>query len=75
MKKTAKKRLNNEKIEIVMLDHKDVPSREGCIKIIVEEPSTEMAAQGQEIVCYNRKGYPVSGKEFDVASVGTTTRV
>lgn len=57
---TQKKILN-----IVMLGHKRIPSREGGIEIVVEELSTRMVRLGHQVTCYNRKGHHVSGSEFD----------
>lgn len=54
-----------EKLNICMLGHKRVPSREGGIEIVVEELSTRMVALGHELTCYNRGGHHVSGQEFD----------
>lgn len=48
-----------------MIGHKRIPSREGGIEIVVEELATRMVALGHEVICYNRKGHHVSGKEFD----------
>ena len=59
----AKKQMN-----IVMLGHKRIPSREGGIEIVVEELSTRMAAAGHRVTCLNRAGNHVSGKEFDAAA-------
>ena len=56
----ADKRLN-----IAMVGHKRIPSREGGIEIVVEELSTRMAKLGHHVTCYNRAGHHVSGKEFD----------
>lgn len=55
----ARKQLN-----ICMLGHKRIPSREGGIEIVVEELSTRMAALGHRVTCLNRAGKHVSGKEF-----------
>ena len=52
-------------LNIAMLGHKRIPSREGGVEIVVEELSTRMAAVGHAVTCYNRKGHHVSGKEFD----------
>ncbi len=52
-------------MNIAMLGHKRIPSREGGIEIVVEELSTRMAARGHAVTCYNRKGHHVSGREFD----------
>ena len=54
--------------KIAMFGHKRIPSREGGVEIVVEELSTRMAALGYEVVCYNRGGHHVSGRQFDSAS-------
>lgn len=56
----AEKRLN-----IAMLGHKRIPSREGGIEIVVEELSTRMVQRGYKVTCFNRKGHHVSGSQFD----------
>lgn len=61
---SEKKQLN-----IVMLGHKRIPSREGGIEIVVEELATRMAAAGHRVTCLNRAGKHVSGKEFDAADL------
>lgn len=48
-----------------MIGHKRIPSREGGIEIVVEELATRMAARGNRVVAYNRKGHNVAGAEFD----------
>ena len=53
------------KLNIAMLGHKRIPSREGGIEIVVEELSTRMVKAGHSVTCYNRAGHHVSGKEFD----------
>lgn len=53
------------KLKIAMLGHKRIPSREGGVEIVVEELSARMVQLGNQIVCYNRSGHHVSGKEFD----------
>lgn len=53
------------KMNIAMLGHKRIPSREGGIEIVVEELSTRMVNAGHSVTCYNRSGHHVSGKEFD----------
>lgn len=53
------------KRKVIMLGHKRIPSREGGIEIVVEELSTRMVALGYDVICYNRAGHHVSGKEFD----------
>ncbi len=51
-------------MKIAMLGHKRIPSREGGVEIVVEELAVRMAALGNEVVCYNRRGKHVSGEEF-----------
>ena len=59
--------VENEKcLKIAMLGHKRIPSREGGIEIVVEELATRMVARGHMVVCYNRKGHHVAGKDFNV---------
>lgn len=60
---------NNQALNIAMLGHKRIPSREGGIEIVVEELSTRMAALGHKVTCYNRSGHHVSGKEYDTKSI------
>lgn len=60
----SKKQLN-----IAMLGHKRIPSREGGVEVVVTELSTRMAAQGHAVTCYNRSGHHVSGKEFDAQTL------
>ncbi|WP_288230174.1 glycosyltransferase family 4 protein [uncultured Faecalicoccus sp.] len=54
-----------DKLNIAMLGHKRIPSREGGIEIVVEELSTRMVKLGHKVTCFNRKGHHVSGSEFD----------
>ncbi len=54
-----------KKLKIAMLGHKRIPSREGGIEIVVEELASRMVRRGHEVVCLNRAGHHVSGKEFD----------
>ena len=55
----------DDKLNMAMLGHKRIPSREGGIEVVVEELSTRMAALGHHVTCYNRSGHHISGKEFD----------
>ena len=57
-----------QKLNIAMLGHKRIPSREGGVEIVVEELCTRMVQLGHRVCCYNRKGHHVSGSEFDGAS-------
>lgn len=52
-------------MNIAMIGHKRIPSREGGIEIVVEELSVRLAQQGHKVTAYNRKGHHVSGKEFE----------
>lgn len=54
------------KLNIAMLGHKRIPSREGGIEVVVEELSTRMAAMGHDVTCFNRSGNHVGGKEFNM---------
>lgn len=54
-----------EKMNIAMLGHKRIPSREGGVEVVVEELSTRMVSQGHSVTCYNRGGHHVGGSEFD----------
>jgi glycosyltransferase involved in cell wall biosynthesis len=56
---------NKKSLRIAMLGHKRIPSREGGVEVVVEELAARMANDGHEVVCYNRRGHHVSGKEFD----------
>lgn len=57
--------MKNNKLNIAMLGHKRIPSREGGVEIVVEELSTRMVKLGHQVTCFNRKGHHVSGSEFD----------
>jgi glycosyltransferase involved in cell wall biosynthesis len=61
--------IEKKQLNIVMLGHKRIPSREGGIEIVVEELSTRMVAAGHKVTCLNRAGKHVSGKEFDAADL------
>ncbi len=58
------------KLNIAMLGHKRIPSREGGVEIVVEELCTRMVQLGHKVCCYSRKGHHVSGAEFDGTSSG-----
>lgn len=57
-------RQKSDRLKVVMLGHKRIPSREGGIEVVVEELSTRMAALGCDVTCFNRRGDHISGKEF-----------
>ena len=52
-------------MKIAMIGHKRIPSREGGVEIVVEELSTRMAKKGHEVICYNRGGKHIAGKEYN----------
>ena len=56
---------HKKSLNIAMLGHKRIPSREGGIEIVVEELTTRMVTLGHKVTCYNRSGHHVSGKDFD----------
>ena len=58
-----------KKLNIAMLGHKRIPSREGGIEIVVEELSTRMVKKGHRVTCFNRRGHHVSGKKFDTGNL------
>jgi glycosyltransferase involved in cell wall biosynthesis len=65
MSKRAGNTGNKDFINIAMLGHKRIPSREGGIEVVVEELGVRMAQKGHKVTCYNRRGHHVSGKIFD----------
>ncbi len=71
MKKNNQKTSIDKKINIAMLGHKRIPSREGGIEVVVEELSVRMAALGHHVTCYNRGGHHVSGKSYDTKNVNS----
>ena len=52
-------------INIAMIGHKRVPSREGGVEVVVEELSSRLVNLGYNVTCYNRIGHHVSGKKYD----------
>lgn len=59
------KELNQLQLNIAMIGHKRIPSREGGVEVVVEELSTRLVKMGNKVTVYSRKGQHVSGKEFD----------
>lgn len=49
------------KLNIAMLGHKHVLSREGGIEIVVNELATRMVKRGHAVTCYDRHTHHVSG--------------
>lgn len=56
-------------MNIAMLGHKRIPSREGGVEIVVDELSKRMAERGHSVTAYNRMGGHVSGKEYGTADL------
>ncbi len=56
---------DKDKLNIAMLGHKRIPSREGGVEVVVEELSVRMAALGHQVTCLNRSGHHVAGEEYD----------
>lgn len=55
---------HSKELNIAMIGHKRIPSREGGIEIVVKELATRMVQLGHKITVYNRSGNHVSGVEF-----------
>lgn len=63
--------VEDRKLNIAMLGHKRIPSREGGVEVVVEELSVRMAKAGHNVTCLNRSGHHVAGEEYD-AIVGNS---
>lgn len=50
-------------MKIAMFGHKQIPSREGGVEIVVEELATGMVERGHSVTCYNRKSKRVRGQK------------
>lgn len=61
----SKKSGKDKSLNIAVLGHKRIPSREGGIEVVVEELSTRMVREGNQVTCYNRMGHHTAGAEFD----------
>jgi glycosyltransferase involved in cell wall biosynthesis len=46
--------MESKRLKIAMIGHKDFPSREGGIEVVVEELAVRMANLGHEVTMYNR---------------------
>ena len=62
------KPLEKAKLNIAMLGHKRIPSREGGVEVVVEELATRMVQRGHNVTCFNRSGHHVSGAEYETSS-------
>ena len=60
---------HDKQLNIAMLGHKRIPSREGGIEVVVEELSKRMVQKNHHVTCFNRKGHNVAGDEYDIASL------
>ena len=56
-----------QQLNIAMLGHKRIPSREGGVEIVVEELCARMVQLGHRVTCYNRRGRHIAGRAFDAA--------
>lgn len=65
MKRFMKTKKTTESLNIAMIGHKRIPSREGGVEVVVEELSKRMVKKGHFVTAYSRKGKHVSGKEFN----------
>ena len=54
-----------KELNIAMLGHKHMLSREGGIEIVVNELATRMVSRGLNVTCYDRSGHHVSGGTID----------
>ena len=62
--------MGKRKFRIAMIGQKRIPSREGGVEVVVNELSNRFVKMGYAVDAYNRSGYHVSGKEFDVGENG-----
>ena len=53
---------DNNSLNIAMLGHKHMLSREGGVEIVVYELATRLSARGHQVVCYDRSTQHVSGE-------------
>lgn len=57
--------LDKDFLNIAMLGHKHMLSREGGVEIVVCELATRLSYRGHHVVCYDRSSSHVSGGEVD----------
>ena len=50
-------------LNIAMIGHKRIPSREGGIEIVVEALAVRMVERGNNVTAYNRRGHHISGRK------------
>lgn len=53
----------SRELNIAMLGHKRIPSREGGVEVVVEELAKRMVNHGNNVTVYNRKGAHVANGE------------
>lgn len=63
------KEKENNYLNIAMLGHKYVPSREGGVEVVVEELSTRIVERGHRVTCFNRTRHKVAGREHSKANL------
>lgn len=61
--------MSKKELNIAMLGHKRIPSREGGVEIVVEELSTRMVEKGNNVTCYNRSGKHALDKNQKIEEV------
>ena len=52
-------------MNIVMIGHKSIPSRQGGVEIVVDKLATELAARGHDVEAYNRRLYKRGTSEYE----------
>lgn len=52
-------------MKIAMIGHKRIPSREGGVEVVVQELSTRLVKDGNQVDAYNRKGKNVQDSNAD----------
>ena len=57
--------MSDKSLNIAMLGHKHMLSREGGIEIVVKELATRMAAKGHKVTVYDRHTRHVSGEKIE----------
>jgi len=62
------RRVAEKKLNIGMLGHKHMLSREGGIEIVVNELATRMSSRGHQVICYDRSSHHVSSVDVDQRS-------
>jgi len=58
-----------KQLKIAVFGHKNAMTNEGGVEVVARELASRLSYKGEDVVCYNRKGHHVSGKEFDTPVV------